>query len=379
MITTGSKLLYGLGGGSLVAAILWFIANDGGSIGSVALVFLATALIFFGAIASYTRDGHVLSTDVAAHASSAANQPSVARSLWPIGTAISLGVVVVGLVSNPGIFKVGVALVIAMLAEWMVQAHAERSSADAEYNERVRGYIVHPLEVPVAGALLLAVVVLAFSRIMLAASKDASILLFAIAGAVILAFGTLLAVKPNLNRKIVGGICGLALVALAGTGVATALDGEREQLTIAAEEDHFSHRECTEEKGYADKKAARSVGSKSSVAATITLSGGVLSAEVDGFAGPQQSVVLQRANPSTLVFVNEDEGYRRMVLKYGMVTEDLGDGVTRDVELEACTLLVDKGGQQAFTVTIPKPSFAATEPYSITVPGVEGRIEVVVP
>jgi hypothetical protein len=321
----------------------------------------------------------VLSTDVAAHASSAANQPSVARSLWPIGTAISLGVVVVGLVSNPGIFKVGVALVIAMLAEWMVQAHAERSSADAEYNERVRGYIVHPLELPVAGALLLAVVVLAFSRIMLAASKDASILLFAIAGAVILAFGTLLAVKPNLNRKIVGGICGLALVALAGTGVATALDGEREQLTIAAEEDHFSHRECTEEKGYADKKAARSVGSKSSVAATITLSGGVLSAEVDGFTGPQQSVVLQRANPSTLVFVNEDEGYRRMVLKYGMVTEDLGDGVTRDVELEACTLLVDKGGQQAFTVTIPKPSFAATEPYSITVPGVEGRIEVVVP
>jgi hypothetical protein len=32
MITTGSKFLYGLGSATAVAAILWFIANDGGSI-----------------------------------------------------------------------------------------------------------------------------------------------------------------------------------------------------------------------------------------------------------------------------------------------------------------------------------------------------------
>ncbi|MFM8531422.1 MAG: hypothetical protein ACKOD2_17460 [Ilumatobacteraceae bacterium] len=379
MITPGSKLLYGLGAGSLVAAVLWFIAEDGGSIGSVALLFLAIASIFFGAIVSYTRDGHVLSTDVAAHAGSAANQRSLGGSLWPLGTAISLGFLVVGLVSNAGIFKVGVGLVIAMLGEWMVQAHSERSSGDAGYNERVRGYIVHPLELPVAGALLLAIIVLAFSRIMLALPMETGPLVFALAGAVVLAFGSLIAFKPNVNRKVVGGICGIALVALAGTGVATALDGEREELTVAAEEDHFAHRECTEEKGYADKKAARSVSAKSSIAVTVTLSGGELSAEVDGYNGPQNVVTLQRSNPSTILFVNEDEGYHRLLLKYGTITEDLGGGVTRDVELEACTLLVDKDGQQAFTVTISQPSFASTEPYSFSVPGVADEIEVVVP
>ena len=81
----------------------------------------------------------------------------------------------------------------------------------------------------------------------------------------------------------------------------------------------------------------------------------------------------------SLLFVNEDEGYHRLLLKYGTITEDLGGGVTRDVELEACTLLVDKDGQQAFMVTISQPSFASTEPYSFSVPGVADEIEVVVP
>ena len=66
MITTSSKLFYGIGGVAFAAAIVWMIANNGGS-GAVALVFVATASIFLGAIASYVRDGHVLSTDTEQH------------------------------------------------------------------------------------------------------------------------------------------------------------------------------------------------------------------------------------------------------------------------------------------------------------------------
>jgi len=121
MITTSSKLFYGLGAGALVASIVWFIANDGGSIGSVALLFAALSLVFLGAIASFTRDGHVLSTDTASHASSGAAQRGVSNSIWPLGTAIAMGFVVVGLISSPGIFKVGIGLLIAMLGEWMIQ------------------------------------------------------------------------------------------------------------------------------------------------------------------------------------------------------------------------------------------------------------------
>ncbi|MFM8483960.1 MAG: hypothetical protein ACKOBT_11515 [Actinomycetota bacterium] len=54
--------------------------------------------------------------------------------------------------------------------------------------------------------------------------------------------------------------------------------------------------------------------------------------------------------------------------------------MTREVELEACTSQIPKGGQQSVILRIPKPSFASEEPYSITVPGIEGTsIEVVVP
>ena len=156
MITTGSKLLYGLGTATSLAAIVWFIANDGGVLGVVSLSFLAVALFFLGAIASYVRDGHVLSTETAAHASSNAAQRSVGRSWFPFGTAFSVGMVAVGMVSSPGIFKVGICLLFAMLGEWLIKNWSDRASADSAYNEKVRAWVVHPLEIPVGGALLLA-------------------------------------------------------------------------------------------------------------------------------------------------------------------------------------------------------------------------------
>lgn len=379
MITTSSKLFYGLGAGSLVGAVLWMISGNS-ALGAVALFFLATALLFAGSIASFVRDGHVLSTDTAAHATAAATNRSPRASLWPLGTAVSVGVLVVGLISSPGIFKVGVALTLAMLGEWMIQNWSERGSADAAYNTKIRDYMVHPLELPVAGALLLAVIVLSFSRLMLALDKSAGVAVFGVAAALVLAVGTVIAVRRNTSRRLVGAVVSVVLVALAGAGVATALDGEREQLVEAAEEDHFAHRGCSEEKEYSDKKASRSVAAKSNILATVTLRDGQLIAEVAGYSEPQSELYIQRANPSTILFVNETDEARRMVLSYGKVVEDLGDGVERETELQACTSKVEKGGKQSVTVRIPQPSFASDEPFSITVPGVSSaRLSVVVP
>lgn len=380
MITTGSKLLYGLATVSAVAAIVWFIANDGGSIGVVALAFLAVALLFLGSIASFVRDGHVLSTDTAAHATSPAAQRAVRGSWWPLGTALALGFTVVGLVSNPGIFKVGIALLAAMLGEWLIQNWSDRASADSGYNEKVRSWVVHPLEIPVAGALLLAIIVLSFSRIMLAVSKEAGPLLFALAGAVVLVVASVISVRRGTSRNLVAVICGVVLAGLSGIGVVLALDGERQELTDAAVEDHFAHRDCGLESGYTDEDAANAVSAKSSIAATVILKDGQLTAEVDGFPEALTSITIARANPSVIIFQNEDEGEHRMVVNYGKTVEDLGGGVTREVVLESCTSQVPKGGQQSVILRIPKPSFASEEPYSITVPGIEGTsIEVVVP
>jgi len=379
VITTSSKLFYGLGAGSLVGAVLWMISGNS-ALGAVALFFLATALLFAGSIASFVRDGHVLSTDTAAHATAAATNRSPRASLWPLGTAVSVGVLVVGLISSPGIFKVGVALTLAMLGEWMIQNWSERGSADAAYNTKIRDYMVHPLELPVAGALLLAVIVLSFSRLMLALDKSAGTLVFAFVSAIVLAVGAVIAVRRNVSRRIVGAMSAVVLVALAGAGVATALDGEREQLVEYSAEDPYRDRGCTAEKAYSDKKASRSVAAKSNILATVTLRDGQLIAEVAGYSEPQSELYIQRANPSTILFVNESDEARRMVLSYGKVVEDLGDGVERETLLQSCTSKVEKGGQQSVTVRIPQPSFASDEPFSITVPGVSSaRLSVVVP
>ena len=379
MITTSSKLFYGLGAVAFAAAIVWMIANGGGS-GAVALVFVAIASIFLGAIASYVRDGHVLSTDTEQHDSAPAAQRGSGRSWFPLGVALSLGMVVVGLVTSPGIFKVGIALMFAMLGEWLIQNWSDRASDDAGYNDRVRGRVVHPLEIPIAGALLLAVIVLSFSRVFLALSVSAGPIVFAIVGALVLLFGSMLSIRPGTSRRVVGTICGVAFVGLSVVGVVLALDGEREQLTEAAEEDHFAHRACGEEVEYSDEDAVRAVSAKSSVAATVTLKDGALYAEMDGYTGPLTSITLQRSLNSSILFHNEDEGEHRMVVTYGKVVESLGGGVERETLLQACTSLVAKGGQQGVVVNIPKPSFSSTEGFSITVPGLEGAsVEVVVP
>jgi hypothetical protein len=379
MITTSSKLFYGLGAVAFAAAIVWMIANDGGS-GAVALVFVATASIFLGAIASYVRDGHVLSTDTEQHDSAPAAQRGSGRSWFPLGTALSLGTVIVGLVTSPGIFKVGVALLLAMLGEWLIQNWSDRASSDPSYNERVRGRVVHPLEIPIAGALLLAVIVLSFSRVFLSLSVNAGPIVFAIVGALVLFFGSVLSIRPGTSRRVVGTICGVALVGLSVVGVVLALDGERHGLTEAAEEDHFAHRACGEEVEYSDEDAVRAVSAKSSVAATVTLKDGALYAEMDGYSGPLTSITLQRSLNSSILFHNEDEGEHRMVVTYGKVVESLGGGVERETLLQACTSLVAKGGQQGVVVNIPKPSFSSTEGFSITVPGLEGAsVEVLVP
>jgi len=380
MITTGSKFLYGLGAATAVAAILWFIANDGGSLGVVSLAFLAVALFFMGAIASFVRDGHVLSTDTDAHASSNAAQRGAGRSWFPLGTALSAGMVAVGLVGPPGIFRVGVCLLFAMLGQWLIKNWSDRASSDATYNEKVRAWVVHPLEIPVGGALLLAVIVLSFSRIMLSLSKESGLIVFSVMAALILTFGSMVSIRRGASRRVIGAVAGLVMVALSGTGIALALDGERQELVEAAAEDHFAHRACGEEAEETDEDAARSVSAKSSVAATVILRDGRLFAEMDGWNGELTAITLQRSTTSTILFVNEDDHEHRMVVAYGKRVEDLGGGVSKDVVLEACTSLVTKGGTQAVSIVIPKPSFASEEPYSITVPGVEGAsIEVQVP
>lgn len=379
MITTSSKYLIGLTTAAVVGFSVYAIATGWGAMGSIGLLSAIVALGFLVGIMQFVRDGEVSAQDSAAVATCGAAQPAPGASAWPAVFGVGLGIIAVGSVTLPAIFKLGVVVILAAGAEWLVQAWAERASADSRFNALVRARTAYPLELPIAASLLLGVIVYGFSRLMLAVSKDAGTLLFALFGAIILLFGFVIARRRNLSKGVIGAICAIGLVAMAAGGVATALTGERSQLTEAAEEDHFGieHRTCDAEAHDWDKKAAQTVGGKANIAATVYLTDEGLHAEQVGVPGKLSSVTLQRSNPSSIIFYNETSEDRRLNLELEQVAIEGTDAFEQRV---VCTALVKEGGAQMTTVVIGLPSASSETPFRMVVPGVEGtEIEIVVP
>lgn len=380
MITTGTKYFLGISTAAAVGLTLYAIATGWGAMGTVGLLTALVALGFLVWVASSIRDGDVpADADAATIATSGAAQRAPGASPWPAVVGVGLAVVAVGMVTLPAIFILGIVVLLAGLAEWLVQAWAEGASSDPAYNERVRGRMAYPLELPIAGALLLGVVVYGFSRLVLAVSKETGPLLFGVAGALVLLFGFLIARRPNLSKGVVGGMCAIALIGLAAGGVATALSGERQSLTDAVEEDHFAveNRECDENAHEFDEKASQTIAATANAAAYVFLTEEGLHAEQVGIPGELTSITLQRSNPSTILFFNKTPEERRLNLELEQVQIEGTDAFEQRV---LCTSLVEQDGSQSITVTIGLPSATSEVPFRLVVPGVDGtEIEIVVP
>src|SRR3546814_18962893 len=72
-------------------------------------------------------------------------------------------------------FVIGLFTLLAVLVEWMVLAWSDRATGDAETNRLVRNRVMAPFEVPLAGALVIAVSVFAFSRLFPTASQHGAV------------------------------------------------------------------------------------------------------------------------------------------------------------------------------------------------------------
>jgi hypothetical protein len=295
--------------------------------------------------------------------------------MWPLVSVLGAVVLLLGTITTPIVFILGIVVVLAAIVEWVIQAWSERASGDATYNDQVRKRILNPLEYPVLATVGLGVIIFSFSRVMLAIDKSAGAVGFIVVATLVLLAGILFSVRPNLKRSLVTGICVIGALGLVSSGIAGMGSGLREDLAKAAEEDHYSHRECGPEKSeHGDKLPLESVSAKSSVIATIEYVEGKLIGMVQGIEGNQETLTIPRSNPSNLLFRNKTEGEFRLVAHLGerAVTE----GVVEKVEV--CTQLIPAGAEQLLTLTIPKP--AADKPYTLEIAGVEGQsIEVVVP
>lgn len=387
MFTTGSKLFLGATVLSIVAAVVFGVSKGGadGWLGVIGLLSAALAFALLFGINYYAHDGNVSAMSDNATTQSPAAQPPAERSMWPALTAVAVGAIAVGAVSKPIVFKAGVALLLAAAVEWMVHCWSERASADPAYNAGLRKRMLHPIEFPVLAAAGLAAVIYSFSRIMLWIDKTGGPVVFIVAGALVLFGGFLFASRPSLNKGVVTGVCTIAVLGLVSTGAVMAVDGQR---TIdphpTTQSDNGAAcalaEEGTGDQAEIDEKGSQAVASKASIGITVTLEGGKLTAHELALPGNQNPVTVSRGNIVNVIFKNHDSVKRRLTVNMGEFETDV-NGTPVKTRPKACTTLVrEKDGSQFLSFLLPKPSIASSQPYSFTVPGVDGaEIEIKVP
>lgn len=372
MFTTGSKLFVGASVLSLVGTIVYGMAV-GGAMGTLGLVAVTIAFSFLAGINFWVRDSNVSAMDTAGIETCAAASRPTSASMWPIVAGLGLALVPVGLVTGFAITWMAVIVLLVATVEWMVLSWSERASADAEYNASIRKRIMHPMELPILGAIGLGAIIFSFSRIMLYKPGNAGMVIFGGVAAGVLLFGALIAAKRNIGKALVSSLCSVGAVAILGAGVATALDGGHhiERHEIVGDENT-----CGEEITEADHEPTRAIAAKSNLAATIILENGQLRAEVIGVGGNPEAVTLLRANDNFVKFKNLDDGDHRLTAYLGDETLNAGTDSEVVVEQIVCTQAVTEGGTQFVIIKPPLPSYAAAEdaPFQFTVPGVETAV-----
>jgi hypothetical protein len=376
MFTTGSKLFFGATALSVAGAVVFAASNGGpsGIMGTVGLLSLAVVFGFLGGINFANRDGNVPSMEQGAEYTSAAAQPPVGRSMWPLVAALGVAGLVIGTVSKPVVFKVAVVAVLAAAVEWMVQGWSERASGDAGYNASVRKRLLHPLEFPILGAVGLAAVVYSFSRIMLSVDKESTVWVFLIVGALIAVGGFVFAGKRQISKSTVAGICAIGAVALLGTGVASAVKGQRHIEAHPTTSDEIEVCESPALNGEIDGEASQDVSLKSNVFANVYLQAdGDLVAFINGIPNQEyHELTVPRSTFVGVIFHNETGSPQRLTARLGTFGET--------PEAIKCTTGVNPGKSAYVEIKVPKSSLASTTPMVLEVPGNEAAvIEIVVP
>lgn len=243
MITTGSKLFYALAALLAVAAVVYGYSTGGGEVGPLSVGYkgavgdhLGYGILLAGAAASalagfLTTAFRDADPDVGAAMLGVDAPPAVPRtsaSYWPVVGAFGVALLIVGLVLNNVFFVAGLIALAAVAVEWTMQAWADRATGDPAVNREIRNRIMLPIEVPVAGALIVGVVVLGYSRVFLAVSKLGAVWVALAIAATIFVVGTVLSVRPRIRTDLVAGLLAVAAVVTIGAGIFGAVAGERD-------------------------------------------------------------------------------------------------------------------------------------------------------
>jgi hypothetical protein len=272
MITRGSKYFYGAALVGYLAALVYGFVTEAASQGGIAALFtdggivnavvgpisfgwrggvgdqigysilmgFAGIMAVLGGMSSAFRDGspealaevqgaRIEDGTLVVGAADLRIATPVGLSYWPAIGALSLGAVIVGLATSPGLFLIGLAGVVVVTVEWTVRAWSERATGDPALNRQIRNRFMYPIEIPVGATLVIGVVVLAMSRILLAVPQTAAVFFIILLASAVFAVAILLANRPELKRSVLVGVLFFGVVALVAGGIAAAIVGPREE------------------------------------------------------------------------------------------------------------------------------------------------------
>lgn len=242
MITTGSKWYFGLGAFTLVLAWAYGWTTGGNGLGPVSVgykggvgdhlgygVLLSAAVIsiVLGVVQTAVRDADA---EAVAQLAGADHVPAVTpagTSYWPAVAAFGVALTVVGLVTEAAVVVFGLVTLGVVVVEWTVQAWADKATGDPAVNREVRNRLMSPIEVPAAGLLAVALVVVAFSRVFLTVSSESAVWIATGLAAVIFVIGAFAASRPKLGSNVVVGFLLASAIAVLVVGVLAAANGER--------------------------------------------------------------------------------------------------------------------------------------------------------
>jgi hypothetical protein len=336
MVTAGSKLYLGLA--AIAAVVLGMLGWATGwqmqaTMGAGSAV---VAFFFLGCLCLYLRDD-----EATAEETDTAPAPAPRHAAWSLAAAFGAVVAAIGLPIDNRLFIGGLVVVGLSILEWVVQSWADRASADPTYNDRLRGRLMHPLEFPVAGLLAGGLIVFGFSRIMVALSKNGAIVAFAAIGVVVMAIAVLIGTRPEVSRKVVGGVLSVSAVVLLGAGVVGIGHGERS----------IEHHESACE---SDAVGSKTVSNKASVAGLISFAGSAFDPD---------SLVAGRNVDLTFIFKNLSDADTKFIVHAGQrdKLDEAGnavktpDGQTVKENIEFCTNLVVPSTETALTIKFLEP------------------------
>lgn len=252
MFTRGSKVFLSLGFAALISAVVYGIVTNGGSLtgdgvidkllGPITIGYkggvgehVGYTLLMGAAISSFGAAFATLAfrdADAEAVAQLAGTDsipaPAAPQDLspWPIVAAVGAAIMVVGLASSPLLFAIGGVVAGIAAIEWLIKNWSEGVSGDPEVNAIVRSRLMAPIELPVGGLLVIGVLVGCFAKILLSSTKDESIIVGSVVGAIIFGIAVVIGTRPELRRTAVVSAVIAGFVAVLALGIIGAIRGD---------------------------------------------------------------------------------------------------------------------------------------------------------